>query len=77
MSKNIVFDRDDLEEMISKLKKMYYINDKIAVARLIRPNKYRAMFASRACRSAVMIGHSLQEMKMADIVYNLSTLEQP
>ncbi|CAG9315377.1 unnamed protein product [Blepharisma stoltei] len=77
ISKNIVFDTDDLYEMIEKLKKVCFIQDEDSISRLIRPNKYRAMFASRACRKAVMIGDSLEMRHMKEIVANLSKLEQP
>ncbi|KAJ1620251.1 hypothetical protein T492DRAFT_915317 [Pavlovales sp. CCMP2436] len=39
--------------------------------------KLRAILASRACHSAVVIGDALQPAKMAAIVRTLSTLEQP
>lgn len=39
--------------------------------------KLMAMFASRACRSAVMIGMPLHMREMTSIVNNLSILEQP
>ena len=39
--------------------------------------KLRSMFASRACRSSVMIGTALDDRKMKSIVRNLSGLEQP
>lgn len=37
----------------------------------------RAMFASKACRTAVMVGDSLARNKMVEIVTALSDLEQP
>ena len=39
--------------------------------------KLMNMFASRACRSAVMIGSSLESRQMTSIVNNLSTIQQP
>jgi DNA mismatch repair protein PMS2 len=39
--------------------------------------RMRAMFASRACRSAVMIGSTLSHSKMTAVVRNLTDLEQP
>ncbi len=45
--------------------------------RTIRLPKVTAMFASRACRSAVMIGTALTLPEMTGIVRNLATLDQP
>ena len=43
----------------------------------VRLPKLRSMFASRACRSAVMIGTALDAPKMASYVRQLATLDQP
>ena len=43
----------------------------------IRPTKVRAMFASRACRSSIMIGQTLDKRRMYKILDNLATLEAP
>lgn len=39
--------------------------------------KLMSMYASRACRSAVMIGKALSHSEMRSIVKNLGTIEQP
>jgi DNA mismatch repair protein PMS2 len=39
--------------------------------------KLRAILASRACHSAVVIGDALKHAKMVSIVRTLSTLDQP
>ena len=39
--------------------------------------KLAAMFASRACRSAVMIGTALEPQAMTKIVRRLGSIEQP
>lgn len=44
---------------------------------VLRLPKLAAMFASRACRSAVMIGTSLQQSEMRVIVDRMGTMEQP
>lgn len=44
---------------------------------VIRLPKSVAMFASRACRSSVMIGEALSKTKMDDIIKRLYELEQP
>ena len=43
----------------------------------IRPTKVRAMFASRACRSSIMIGQNLEKKTMYNILQNLTTLDAP
>ena len=43
----------------------------------VRLPKLRSMFASRACRSAVMIGTALEPSKMKQIVSQLARLDQP
>ena len=43
----------------------------------LRPTRVRAMFASRACRKSVMIGHSLSGRHMARLVRHMGEIEQP
>ena len=45
--------------------------------KLCRLPKARAMFASRACRSAVMIGTAMSHEEMSKLVKKMSGLEQP
>lgn len=77
LSKWTVFDTSDLYESIAHLKNVQFATDREQVAALIRPKKYRDMFASRACRSSVMIGTTLTTAKMREIVNNLATLDRP
>jgi DNA mismatch repair protein PMS2 len=77
LSKWTVFEVSDLHEVIANLKKVQFMVDREQVVALIRPKKYRDMFASRACRSSVMIGTALTTAKMKEIVTNLSTLDRP
>ncbi|XP_057367591.1 mismatch repair endonuclease PMS2-like [Daphnia carinata] len=42
-----------------------------------RPSRVRAMFASRACRKAVMVGDSLTSNQMNKLLHQLSELQQP
>jgi len=42
-----------------------------------RPSKVSAMFASRACRSAIMIGKSLTRQMMRQVVEHMGTMDQP
>lgn len=44
---------------------------------MVQLPKLRAVLASRACHSAVVIGDALQHAKMVSIVRTLATLEQP
>ena len=76
-SKNTVLDTSHLLEMIENLKNVGCVADIYQVAKLIRPKKYRDIFASRACRKAVMIGTDLSSSKMNEILNNLSKLEHP
>lgn len=43
----------------------------------IRLPKARAMFASRACRSSIMIGKALDRGQMARVVGKMAKIEQP
>ena len=76
ISKKTVFDVGDFEEMMENLKKIGFC-DQFQTSKLIRPKKFRDMFASRACRKAVMIGTALEGRKMNEIMNNLGTLEHP
>ncbi|KAI6660844.1 Mismatch repair endonuclease PMS2 [Oopsacas minuta] len=69
MSKGWIFGEDEIEEMALLLQ------DRPGV--LCRPSKIRSMFASRACRSAVMIGTALSLKEMERIVRNMAQMEQP
>ena len=42
-----------------------------------RPSRVRAMFASRACRRAVMVGDPLTPMLMKKLINQLGQLQQP
>ena len=44
---------------------------------MVRLPKARAMFASRACRSSIMIGRPLDKGQMARVVAKMETIEQP
>lgn len=44
---------------------------------MLRPKKVYQMLASRACRSSVMIGDTLDIKKMSSMVSNLANLESP
>jgi len=42
-----------------------------------RPSRVRSMFASRACRKAVMVGDPLTSPQMKKLLNQLSHLQQP
>lgn len=42
-----------------------------------RPSRVRAMFASRACRKAVMVGDPLTLSQMSNLLHQLGQLQQP
>ena len=72
LSKNTIFGKSDIEELLHTLNEGGDVQGGIP-----RPSKVRAMFASRACRSSVMIGDVLSTKDMHKLVCQLSTLDQP
>jgi len=72
MSKNWTFGKEDIDELIFMLSEVGSEN-----VDNFRPSRVRAMFASRACRSSVMIGTSLSKQDMVRLVTNMGTIEQP
>ncbi|CAL1697533.1 unnamed protein product [Somion occarium] len=70
VSKATEFNMKDLEELI------HLMHDQ-PQGRMVRCSKARAMFASRACRKSVMIGHSLQLPHLTSIVRHMGTMSQP
>lgn len=71
-SKRTMFVIDDLREMIDTLKRSGGGGNSI-----LRPERVRAMFASRACRKSVMIGTALTVPQMTRLVRQLQNLEHP
>lgn len=72
ISKNTVFGKSDVEELLHILNEGGDVQGGTP-----RPSKVRSMFASRACRSSVMIGDVLSTKDMYKLVRQLSDLEQP
>lgn len=70
LSKNTVFNESDLDELI-------YLIQESPGNESIRCSKVRTMFASRACRSSIMIGQSLNLKIMQRVVQNLAGLDKP
>lgn len=70
-SKGTQFGVDDVHELAS------IVADNTNPGEMVRLPKARAMFASRACRSSVMIGKALDKGQMARVVAKMATIEQP
>ena len=45
--------------------------------RHLRPSRVRAMYASRACRTSVMVGTALSADKMRKMLEHMSAIDQP
>ena len=73
LSKEVVFDSRDLEELIVLLSESP-VTHGISVP---RPGKVRKMFAMRACRSSIMIGKTLTTRQMQRVVQNMGTIDKP
>ncbi|XP_073054238.1 DNA mismatch repair protein PMS1 isoform X2 [Primulina eburnea] len=81
-SKNITFGVADIKELISILSDNHGEYSTIGSYRedstdSVCPPKVRAMLASRACRSSVMIGDSLGRSEMQKILRHLANLRSP
>ncbi|KAG9086210.1 hypothetical protein FS749_003846 [Ceratobasidium sp. UAMH 11750] len=70
MSKNIMFDMKDLEEILHQMQEGN-------PSETVRCSKARAMFAMRACRSSIMIGTALKQRHMVNMVRNLAGMDLP
>lgn len=77
MSKEVTFTPKDLEELLALV-----IEDPPSFSTstspyIPRPSKVRKLLASRACRSSVMIGKTLQNAQMEDIVRHMGSMDKP
>ena len=68
-SRNWSFGVEDVEELI------YMLSDAPGI--LCRPSRVRQMFASRACRTSVMVGTALSTQQMQTLVRHMSEIDQP
>ena len=71
MSKNWTFGKDDIDELL------FMLAEGGRSTETLRPSRVRAMFASRACRSSVMIGRALSGTEMRRIISHMGQIEQP
>ncbi|XP_074278976.1 DNA mismatch repair protein PMS1 [Silene latifolia] len=81
-SKNITFGVEDVKELISTLSDSQgecsmMTTYKMDTADSVCPSRVRAMLASRACRSSIMIGDALGRNEMSKILEHLSELKSP
>eukprot|EP00741_Cyanophora_paradoxa_P000117 tig00000057_g112.t1 len=70
-SKDVTFGPDDVLEIVAALR------EGVEPGAVPRPSRVRAMLASRACRSAIMIGDPLAVPEMTRVVRNMGTMDQP
>jgi DNA mismatch repair protein PMS2 len=70
MSKEVVFDLRDLEELLGLLSDP-------AGSGIPRPSKVRKMFAMRACRSSIMVGKTLTPKQMEKVVTHMGEIDKP
>lgn len=74
-SRNWEFGKEDIDELLFMLQEGG--NSDASCMDTCRPSRVRAMFASRACRSSVMIGMPLSQSDMRRLVDHMGTIEQP
>ncbi|KAF4982919.1 hypothetical protein FZEAL_1547 [Fusarium zealandicum] len=72
MSREVTFTLADFEELIALLGE-----ESSESKHIPRPSKVRKMFASRACRSSVMIGKPLTNVQMETLVRHMAELDKP
>ncbi|XP_014237579.1 mismatch repair endonuclease PMS2-like [Trichogramma pretiosum] len=64
---------EDMEELIFLIRE----NGGDSIDKIIRPSKVRALFASKACRTAVMIGKTLNQEEMRKLINQMSETKNP
>ncbi|CAD6911816.1 unnamed protein product [Tilletia controversa] len=74
ISKSVSFGPKDLAELLHLLRNL---TPGSAQAQGMRCSKTRTMFASRACRSSVMVGKALTGRQMHIILNHMGTIDQP
>ncbi|KAL4974809.1 hypothetical protein BDW66DRAFT_167547 [Aspergillus desertorum] len=77
LSKEVVFDVRDLEELIAILSETSALNTTDPGVYIPRPSKVRKMFAMRACRSSIMIGKTLTQRQMERVVRDMGSIDKP
>ena len=74
LSKEVVFDTRDLDELIHLLAECPTVGPDSIVP---RPSKVRKMFAMRACRSSIMIGKTLTGKQMSTVIRHMGAIDKP
>ncbi|UPX10302.1 ATP-binding mismatch repair protein [Ascochyta rabiei] len=77
MSKEVTFTPTDLEELLALVIDNPPSSSTSTSAYIPRPSKVRKLLASRACRSSVMIGKTLQTGQMEGIVRHMGSMDKP
>lgn len=85
LSREVVFDVRDLEELIVLLSETTATSSSQAAGAnanakldgIPRPSKVRKMFAMRACRSSIMIGKTLTTKQMERVVRDMGGIDKP
>lgn len=77
MSKEVTFTPTDLEELLALVMDNPPSSSTSASPYVPRPSKVRKLLASRACRSSVMIGKTLQNAQMENIVRHMGSMDKP
>ena len=82
--KGITFSSTDVVEMIGMLdrgeRSLWHLEAAgggLTHEYAVYPSRFRALLASKACRTSIMIGKALNKNKMKEILSNLSTLVSP
>jgi len=72
MSREVTFKPSDLEELLALLSEHGHVGQEIP-----RPSKVMRLLATRACRSSIMIGKTLQLGQMEKVVRHMGRMEKP
>lgn len=74
LSKEVTFGLEDLEELLHLLAESPGLSQSSLIP---RPSKVRKMFAMRACRSSIMIGKALTEIRMRTVISHMGEIDKP
>jgi DNA mismatch repair protein PMS2 len=77
MSKEVTFTPTDLEELLALVMDNPPSSLVSTSPYIPRPSKVKKLLASRACRSSVMIGKTLQTAQMESIVRHMGSMDKP
>lgn len=77
MSREVTFTPTDLEELLALVMDNPPSSSTSTSPHIPRPSKVRKLLASRACRSSVMIGKTLKNAQMENIVRHMGSMDKP